>query len=107
MIDRRAAKAADATPAGGFDPERGVFIFPEGDIRPGVKAGVALMGPNGRRVPPRKPIVLCDPARKPPRRRCPRPRPRPGELTVAGWILISAVIVTVAAAAAASCIGSF
>lgn len=111
MIDTKAADAEETQvpPVVGWDPTRGVFIFPERDLLP----GVALIGPNGQRVPERRPIVICDPARKPPRRRCrcPRPRPQPGPppgaLTVAGWILILVSLGLLAVLAAASCVGSF
>jgi hypothetical protein len=114
MIDTRTAETVDdatqgQTPAqapakGRFDPELGVYFFPESELRAGVMVGVALLGPNGRRLPPRRPIAICDPARKPPRRR--RGRRPPDALTIAGWLLLVIAGVTLCAGAA-SCLGSF
>lgn len=67
MRNQAAASAAQAPRTGGFDPERGVFIFPEGGARPGVMPGVALIGENGRRPP--KPILTEIPKTRRPQKR--------------------------------------
>lgn len=88
----------------GWDPVRGVFILQEGAGQRALKPGVALQGPNGRRIPERKPIVICDPARLSRRR---SRSGQPGALKVAAWIVVGVGLGCLALLAAVACVGSF
>lgn len=104
MINARAPHRPHPLRHPGWRPELGVFILQEGEGQRAILPGVALLGPNGRRLPPRKPIVIGDPAS---RRRRRGWHARPGALTIAGRIVIGVGLGCIALLAAASCAGSF